>query len=237
MDSRRSQIMAGHGTVDKESWGSNWFTQSAILLVMVIVISCQVRAETLVNAATTADPIEPANHSLSFIDAGDNPAAITGAPLQAPPRPALADGTSRLPWSRILKEVAKQAVDQPGHFVVAATPIWASRYLIGVPWYGWAIAPLLAYREWLQWPSNRWWDPPLDWIFLTLGAVVATCRRRPAPRLPSGLPALRRRIWSLRVARPGEGTPELVPAHAKLTAGRARTRRSLNAAAEAGFRR
>ncbi len=32
------------------------------------------------------------------------------------------------------------------------------------------------YREWSQWPSSRWWDPPLDWFFevggIALGAFV-----------------------------------------------------------------
>ena len=105
--------------------------------------------------------------------------------------PGLVPGTQMLP-GKILKELGKQAIDQPGHFLIAAVPIWASRCLIGVPWYGWVAAPLLAYREWLQWPSNRWWDPPLDWICLTLGGVVATFRRRPTYRLVEGLQPLRR---------------------------------------------
>ena len=95
---------------------------------------------------------------------------------------------------KILKEIGKQTIDQAGHFLIGAAPIWASRHLVGVPWYGWVAAPLLAYREWLQWPSNRWWDPPLDWAFLSLGAVVATCRRRPIHRWLAGRPSLRRRI-------------------------------------------
>jgi hypothetical protein len=74
----------------------------------------------------------------------------------------------------LLKEILKQAIDQPGHFLIAAFPIWLARRLTGVPWYGWPVVPLLAYREWLQWPSNRWWDPPLDWAFLALGIIVAT---------------------------------------------------------------
>jgi hypothetical protein len=78
----------------------------------------------------------------------------------------------------VLEEVGKQAVEQPLHFVMAAAPIMLSRQLTRVPWYGWAITPLLAWREWSQWPSKRWWDPPLDWAFLTLGVVVATWRRR-----------------------------------------------------------
>jgi hypothetical protein len=91
---------------------------------------------------------------------------------------------------KILKEVGKQAVDQPGHFLIGAAPIWVSRYLVGVPWFGWVAAPILAYREWLQWPSNRWWDPPLDWAFLTLGALAATWSRRGGQRLAGGLAAL-----------------------------------------------
>jgi hypothetical protein len=86
----------------------------------------------------------------------------------------------------LLKELLKQATDQPGHFLIAALPIVLSRYLTGVPWYGWPVIPLLAYREWLQWPSNRWWDPPLDWACLALGIIVATwalgALRRPAAR-------------------------------------------------------
>jgi hypothetical protein len=74
----------------------------------------------------------------------------------------------------LLKELIKQAIDQPGHFLIAALPIILSRYLTGVPWYGWPVIPLLVYREWLQWPSNRWWDPPLDWACLALGVIVAT---------------------------------------------------------------
>jgi hypothetical protein len=90
----------------------------------------------------------------------------------------------------VLKETGKQAVEQPLHFLMAAAPICLSRQLIGVPWYGWAITPLLVWREWSQWPSKRWWDPPLDWAFQALGVIVATWRRRrggcpPQPRPPS----------------------------------------------------
>ncbi len=81
----------------------------------------------------------------------------------------------------VVWEVRKQAVDQPLHFLLTAGPIELSRYLVGVPWYGWAITPLLAYREWRQWPSKRWWDPPLDWAVLALGVIVATWRRGAPP--------------------------------------------------------
>jgi len=86
----------------------------------------------------------------------------------------------------LLAELLKQAIDQPGHLLIAGLPIVLSRVLTGVPWYGWPVVPLLAYREWLQWPSNRWWDPPLDWAFLALGVILATwaigALRRPGAR-------------------------------------------------------
>ena len=63
-------------------------------------------------------------------------------------------GSGAVEWTaqRILKEVGKQGIDQPGHFLIGAAPIWASRYLVGVPGFGWMAAPILAYREWLRWP-------------------------------------------------------------------------------------
>jgi hypothetical protein len=141
---------------------------------------------------------------------------------------------------KILKEVGKQTIDQAGHFLVGAAPIWASRYLVGVPWYGWVVAPLLAYREWLQWPSNRWWDPPLDWAFLSLGLIVATWPGRPPQRVVEGLASLRRRLapeLPLRIARRGSAKPHLVRAHATSAGGAARGPGSLSAAAKAGSRR
>ena len=110
-----------------------------------------------------------------------------------PPASGETGAVKRTTSSGMLKEVSKQTVDQPGHFLIGAAPIWASRYLVGVPWFGWVTAPILAYREWLQWPSNRWWDPPLDWAFLMLGAVSATWGRRPGRRLAGGLVAVRQR--------------------------------------------
>ncbi len=77
----------------------------------------------------------------------------------------------------MVAEALKQTAEQPLHFLMSAGPIWASRYLTAVPWYGWAIVPVLAYREWRQWPSKRWWDPPLDAAFLLLGTIVATWQR------------------------------------------------------------
>ena len=107
--------------------------------------------------------------------------------------PALAPDSLLSPDARgVLKEIGKQAIEQPLHVLMAAAPICLSRHLVGVPWYGWAITPLLVWREWSQWPSRRWWDPPLDWAFLALGVALATWRRskrrpqsQPSPRPPS----------------------------------------------------
>jgi hypothetical protein len=56
------------------------------------------------------------------------------------------------------------------------------------------VVPALAYREWRQWPSKRWWDPALDAAFLVLGVLAATWSER---AVPGALPraAMRRRDW------------------------------------------
>lgn len=102
----------------------------------------------------------------------------------------------------VVREALKQAYEQPLHFLMAAGPIWLSRYLTAVPWYGWSIVPALAYREWRQWPSDRWWDPLLDAAFLILGVIGATWRGQRARS-----PALPLRWW-----RRGQGVVARVPA-------------------------
>jgi hypothetical protein len=158
-------------------------------LTIVWLAPDQIHAATLSNVTGTEESTG-ATHSRSVIGTNvDDETVAIGRRVTLEPG-LVDDAHTRLP-SKVLKEVGKQAIDQPGHFLIAAAPIWASRCLVGVPWYGWVAAPLLAYREWLQWPSNRWWDPPLDWAFLSLGAVVATFRRRRSHRLPDGLQPLR----------------------------------------------
>jgi hypothetical protein len=148
------------------------FDSSIVWLVLVLFASYPGRAETLLNATEAVEPAQTvADPAVGF--------GVDDATGAFGPHTMLrsASDTPKSQAGKILKEVGKQTIDQPGHFLIGAAPIWASRYLVGVPWYGWIIAPLLAYREWLQWPSKRWWDPPLDWAFLSLGAVVATWRR------------------------------------------------------------
>jgi hypothetical protein len=167
------------------SYGPTW---SVISLMMMLITSWPIYAGTLSSSRASNELTDPARFSASAIDA-----SVIAIGSEVALQPGLVDGTRMLAPGKVLKEVGKQAIDQPGHFLIGAVPIWASRCLIGVPWYGWVAAPLLAYREWLQWPSNRWWDPPLDWIFLSLGAVVATFGRR-MYGLADGVQPLRRRL-------------------------------------------
>jgi hypothetical protein len=179
--------MPGEMTFAREPAISYW----AVLLVLLILAASVPGASLKANEAT--ELTKHAAHSVLIIGSGVDSATTALSPDTALRSPSPGDAPEPRA-GKILKEVGKQTVDQPGHFLIAAAPIWASRYLLGVPWYGWVITPLLAYREWLQWPSNRWWDPPLDWAFLSLGAVVATWRRRSTRRLSDGLRPFRRPI-------------------------------------------
>lgn len=166
---------------------------SALLLTIILTPSSPIFGKTLVNSRELAESIEVTAHPILSIGPGLDSAIVVVSPGTIL-RPTQVGDTLRPQAGKILKEIGKQTVDQPGHFLIGAAPIWASRYLVGVPWYGWVIAPLLAYREWLQWPSKRWWDPPLDWAFLSLGAVVATCRGRSTRRSRDRQAALRQRM-------------------------------------------
>jgi hypothetical protein len=160
-----------------------------------LVASSDTLADTLVN------PNHPMNRNeiTSAMERGDDPNTNGGHVAVVPElTPLVTPGVAGVSWptSRMLKEIGKQAIDQPGHFLIGAGPIWISRYLVGVPWFGWVAAPILAYREWLQWPSKRWWDPPLDWASLTLGAVAATWSRRRRHHLAVGFGAIGGRLAS-----------------------------------------
>ncbi len=83
------------------------------------------------------------------------------------------------------QEIRKQLVDQPLHVAMGVASTLAVGSLLA-----WRRAPTCAsagiavlvtaawegYREWSQWPSSRWWDPPLDWFFeiggIALGVLV-----------------------------------------------------------------
>ena len=79
----------------------------------------------------------------------------------------------------VLGELVKQAIDQPLHVLMTFASVWAisaftywatpaevaASTVAGVLGTAfWNIA-----REYSQWPSSRWWDPPLDWVFEAIG--------------------------------------------------------------------
>ena len=180
-------------------WGERPWT--AILLVVVIASIVLIVAGVLTKQLATDDhgqigspPIVPDQTTMT----GDR---IAAAALPRSIVPTIAHTLAAL-----LKELGKQAIDQPGHFLIAALPILLSRHLTGVPWYGWTAVPLLAYREWLQWPSNRWWDPPLDWVVLALGVIMATWAIRSLPRL-------RRRLAGASATPLGQAIPSTAAGH------------------------
>lgn len=80
---------------------------------------------------------------------------------------------------KIENQWLKAAVDQPLHMLWAGVPwfltFWVAEQL-GNPvlaiLFG-AVAGgnlgFIIWREIEQWPSKRWWDPPLDWLSFGIG--------------------------------------------------------------------
>jgi len=70
-------------------------------------------------------------------------------------------------------KIKKQLVDQTAHFAWAylAVVIGLSAAPLGYAFIAMHAAAIV-YREYRQWPSTRWYDPPLDWAFYALGACV-----------------------------------------------------------------
>jgi hypothetical protein len=179
--------MSANSVRTGRSIGSIEFPWTSFLLVFVVASFCLIVAGVLTKRLDTDHPGQVGARLIDVVPPVASPDQIAAT---SPPRSvALAIAQT---VGALLKELGKQAIDQPGHFLIAALPIVLSRQLTGSPWYGWTAVPLLAYREWLQWPSNRWWDPPLDWAVLTLGVIMATWAIRSLPRLRSpvaGAPA------------------------------------------------
>lgn len=83
---------------------------------------------------------------------------------------------------KVGKEIAKQSIDQPLHILMAVASVWAIGwplvYFTGSPlWLAAALAGTvtagwMGLREYLQWPSSRWWDPYLDWFFEAGGLAL-----------------------------------------------------------------
>ena len=79
------------------------------------------------------------------------------------------------------KEIAKQVIDQPLHVLMAVASVWLIGWLLtltglAVVWCvviaGVLTGAWMAVREYLQWPSSRWWDPVLDWFFEAGGLAL-----------------------------------------------------------------
>lgn len=181
--------------ISRQSKQRDLFTRAGVTLLLLLVMSSPVLAGVDSSGGVNADNVN------SIADLNETSGAVQAHLAIVPQLMApvgVSERASRWTRGRILKEVGKQAIEQPGHFLIGGAPIWAARCLVGVPWLGWAAAPVIVYREWLQWPSNRWWDPPLDWAFFTLGAVTATWSRRPGHRVIRGLAAVRQSLtWGL----------------------------------------
>lgn len=80
--------------------------------------------------------------------------------------------------SPVLREVVKQIIDQTLHVLMAYASVWAIGFLMHLTtspmWLsstvsGTLTASWMSFREGMQWPSNRWWDPYLDAFFQLLG--------------------------------------------------------------------
>jgi len=71
------------------------------------------------------------------------------------------------------KELVKQLIDQPLHVLMGIASVCALAFVSQNVWvavgltFAWE-----AYREFWQWPSSRWWDPPLDFFFEAVGIVA-----------------------------------------------------------------
>lgn len=67
------------------------------------------------------------------------------------------------------REIVKQLIDQPLHILMGIVSVCVLSSLMGV-WFGVGFTVAwIAAREYNQWPSSRWWDPPLDWFFEAVG--------------------------------------------------------------------
>lgn len=88
----------------------------------------------------------------------------------------------------VLGEIVKQSIDQPLHVLMTVGSVWGIggaawaifyfagdgivtgvQLLVSVIAGGSLTATWVALRERAQWPSSRWWDPPLDWFFSVVG--------------------------------------------------------------------
>ena len=88
--------------------------------------------------------------------------------------------------SPVWGEVVKQLIDQPLHILMTLGSVLGAAALVHFAavwlpatsaislWLSTAFGVLVTVawnvaREMSQWPSKRWWDPPMDWFFEAVG--------------------------------------------------------------------
>ena len=97
----------------------------------------------------------------------------------------------------VLGEIVKQLIDQPLHVLMTVGSVWGiSGFFAGVFFVGYGVvngvhlllsliaggsltALWVSLREKAQWPSSRWWDPPVDWFFSAAGIGLGILSFRP----------------------------------------------------------
>ena len=71
-----------------------------------------------------------------------------------------------------LKEWQRQAITQPFHVIATYYGMWLFNLVFTMQLSAVLVVMLVIYREAKQFPSSRWFDPPLDIIFQLLGIFI-----------------------------------------------------------------
>ena len=224
-------------TIFTREWlRSSRLRRSALSLTIILLASGSMHAATSAKGSQAADLTESTRYSASVVRADVNGETVANG-RQLTLEPGSVDGTRTLLPSKVLKEVGKQAIDQPGHFLIAAVPIWASRCLVGraLVWLGRCPAARLSGMVAVALQPMVGSAPGLDFPDLGRGRGYIP----PSPHLSrggwtAGAPPPHRAAI---VIPPGDGTPDLARCHLASPSMPAAGIRPLNAAAEAGSRR
>lgn len=75
-------------------------------------------------------------------------------------------------WWFTLVEWQRQVIDQFLHVSVGASAVWFFAKWMALSVAVLVVAAVWVYREIDQWPSTRWYDPPLDWFFEFVGLAL-----------------------------------------------------------------
>jgi len=77
----------------------------------------------------------------------------------------------KLNWKN-LKEWQRQVIQQIAHVAMTFTSVWLLDQILILSVAVLGTILWVAKREIDQWPSSRWWDPYLDWIFQAIGILL-----------------------------------------------------------------